>query len=84
MGFAKLSNKLDVGAGAKVDAVDVIVASEVVTGPLSCGFPRLGNKLLEGALAEGADVTAVLDGLLKKPNALGAAVGDETVFVTED
>ena len=82
--FARLSNKLEIGAGADVDAVDVLVASEVVTGALSCVFPRLGKRLLEGALLEVADVPELLDGLLKKPNALGAVVGDDTVFVAED
>lgn len=82
--FAKLSNKLEVGAGAD-DAADVVfVASEVVTGFLSCVFPRLGNKLLEGALVEGVDIPELLDGLLKKLKALGAAVGDDTGFVAED
>ena len=83
-GFAKLLNKLAVGAGADVDAADVLVASELVTGALSCAFPILGNRLLEGAFVEGAEVPEPLVGLLKKPKALGAAVGDDTVFVAED
>lgn len=78
--FATVANKLDVGAGTDVDPTDVLVAS----GALSCVFPRLGNRLLEGALVEGADVPEILDGLLKKPKALGAAVGDDTGFVVED
>lgn len=82
--FAKLLNKLEVGAGADVDAVDVLVSSEVVPGALSCVFPILGNRLLVGALVEGADVPELLGGLLKKPKALGAAVGDDTGFDAED
>ena len=82
--FAKLSNKLEVGADADVDTADVLVASEMGTEALSCVFPRLGNRLLEGALVEGADAPGVLDGLLKKPKALGAAVGDETGFAAEE
>lgn len=79
--FAKISNELEVGAGADVDAAGVLVASEVVTGALSCVFPGLGKRLLEGALVEGADIPELLDGLLKKPKALGVAVGDDTGFV---
>ena len=79
--FAKLPNKLEVGAGADVDAVDVLVASEVVTGALACVFPRFGNRLLDGALVEGADVPELLAGLLKKLKALGAAVDDATELV---
>ena len=76
-----LLNKLEVGAGADVDAADVLVASEVVTGALSCGFPKLENRLLEGALAEGAEVPELLGGLLKKFK-LGAAAGDDVEFPT--
>lgn len=83
-GFAKVLNKLEVGAGADVDAADVLAASELVTAALSCVFPILGNRLVEGALVEGAEVPELLVGLLKKPKALGAAVGDDTGFVAED
>ncbi len=76
-------NRLEVRAGADVDAAGVLVASEVVAGVLSWVFPMLGNRLLEGALVEGADVPWFLGGLLKKPKALGAAVGDDTGSVAE-
>ena len=72
-----LLNKLEVGAGADVDAADVLVASEVVTEALSCGFPRLENRLLEGAVAP-----ELLGGLLKKLR-LGAAAGDDVESVAE-
>ena len=84
VGFVKLPNKLDVGAGADVNVAAVLLASEAVAGALSSVFPMLGNRLLEGALVEGADVPTPLGGLLKKPKALGAVVGDDTVFVAED
>ena len=77
-----LLNKLEVGAGADVDAADVLAASEVVTGALSCGFPKLENRLLEGALSEGADVPELLGGLLKKLK-LGVAAGDDVESVAE-
>lgn len=82
-GFTKLLNKLEVGAAAEVDAADVLAASEVVTGALSGAFPMLENRLLEGALVEGADVPELLGGLLKKLK-LDAAAGDETGSVAED
>ena len=82
--LAKLLNKLEVGAGADVDAADVLVASEVVVGVLSCVFPMLGNRLLEGASAEDADIPELLGGLLKNPKALGAVVGDDTEVIAED
>ena len=82
VGFAKLPNKLE--AGVDVDVAAVLVASEVVGGTLSSVFPRLENRLLEGALVEGADVPTPLAGLPKKPKALGAAVGDDSVIVAED
>ena len=78
-GFTRLLNKLEEDVGA-----DVFIASEVVAGALSCDFPMLENRLLEGALVEGADVPELLGGLLKKPKALGAAVGDDTGSVVED
>ena len=77
-----LLNKLEVGAGADVDAADVLAASEVVTEALSCGFPMLEKRLLEGALAEGADAPELLGGLLKKLKP-GAAAGDDTESVAE-
>ena len=40
----------------------------------------LENRLLEGALTEGAEVPELLGGLLKKPK-LGAAVGDDVESV---
>ena len=83
VGLANVSNKFEVGAGADIDATDVLVASEVLTGVLSCVFPRLGNRLLEGALVEGVDIPELLDGLLNKLKALGATVGDDTGFVAE-
>lgn len=82
--FANLSNKLDVGAGADVDTAEVLVVSDMETGALSCAFPMLGNRLLEGALVEGAGAPEILGGLLKKPKAFGAAVGEDTGFVAED
>ena len=82
--FANLSNKLDVGAGAEVDAADVLVASEPEIGALSCVFPMLGNRLLEGALVEGAGAPELLGGLLKKPKALGAAAGNDPGSAAED
>lgn len=82
--LAKLLNKLEVGASADVDAADVLVASEVVTGVLSCVFPRLGNRLLDGASAEDAGIPELLGGLLKNPKALGAVVGDDTEVIAED
>ena len=82
--FARLSNRLEVGAGADVDAADVLVASELVTGALSSVCPMLGNRLLEGAFEEGADVPELLGGPLKKLKAFGAAVADVTVFGVED
>ena len=81
--LATLLNKLEVGAGADVDAADVLVTSEVVTGALSCVFPALANRPVEGALVEGADVPELLLGLLKKPKALGAAVDDDIASVAE-
>ena len=84
VGFAKLLNKLEADAGTDVDVAAVLVASEVGTGTLSSVFPRLENRLLEGALVEGADVPAPFAGLLKKPKALGAADGDDSVVVAED
>ena len=78
--LAKLLNKLEVAVGADVD---VLVASGVVTGALSCVFPALENRLVEGALVEGADVPELLPGLLKKPKALGAAVDDDIASVAE-
>ena len=82
--FAKLPNTLEVEAGADADVAAVLVASEVVTGTLSSVLPMTGNRLLDGALVEGVDVPMPLGGLLKKPKALGAAVGDDTVFDAED
>lgn len=41
----------------------------------------LGNRLLEGALVESADVPELFCGLLKKPKAFGAVGGDDTGFV---
>lgn len=81
--FAKL-NKFELGAGAGVDAVDVLVASEVGSEALSCAFPMLENRLLAGAVVEGADVPELLGGLLKKPKVLGAAVGDDTGLLVDD
>lgn len=81
--LATLLNKLEARAGADVDAADVLVTSEVVAGALSCVFPALENRLLEGALVEGADVPELLLGLLKKPKALGAAVDDDIASVAE-
>ena len=81
--FTKLS-KFEVGAGAGVDAVDVLVASGLGTEALSCAFPMLENRLLAGALVEGADVPEFLGGLLKKPKAPGAAVGDDTGLLVDD
>ena len=78
-GFTKLLKRLEVDVGA-----DVFMASEVVAGALSGDFARLENKLLEGALVEGADIPELLGGLLKKPKVLGAAVGDDTGSVAED
>ena len=75
-------NKLEVGAGADVDAADELATSEVVVGALSCGFPRLENRLLEGALAEGADAPELLGGLLKRLK-LGAVAGDDVESVAE-
>ena len=80
--FPTLLNKLEVGAGADVDAADVLAASEVVTGALSCSFPKLENRLLEGALAASADAPELLGGLLKKLK-LGAAAGDDVDSVAE-
>lgn len=77
-----LLNKFEVGTGADVDAADVVAASEVVGGALSCGFPMLEKRLLEGAFAEGADAPELLGGLLKKLK-LGAAAGDDIESVAE-
>ena len=77
-----LLNKLEVGTGADVDAADVLAASEVVTEALSCGFPKLENRLLEGALAEGAVAPELLGGLLRKLT-LGAAAADDVESVAE-
>lgn len=82
-GFAKLVNRLEVGAAAEVDVDDMLVASDAVTGALSGTFPMLGNRLLEGALVEGADVPELLGGLLKKLK-LDAGGGDDTGSVAED
>ena len=83
-GFAKFLNRPEVGAGAEVDAADVLVAAEVVTGALSCVFPRLGNGLMEGGLLVGAAVPEVLDGLLKKSKAFDAAAAADTASGAED
>ena len=82
--FARLSNRLEVGAGAVVDAADILVASELVLGTLSCFCPMFGNRLFMGAFDEGADAPELLGGLLKKLKAFGAAVGDDLISVAED
>lgn len=82
--FARLSNRLEVGAGADVDAADMPVVPEPVARALSCVCPTFGNRLFEGALDEGADVPELLGGLLKKLKAFGAAVDDDPVSVAED
>ena len=81
-----MPNKLEAGAGADVDGADVLVIPELELGALSFDSLRLGNRLLEGALEEGADAPTLLGGLLKKPNALGAGavVDDDTGSVVED
>ena len=81
--FAKL-NKFELGAGAGVDAFDVLVASELGSEALSCAFPMLENRLLAEAMVEGADVPELLGGLLKKPKVPGAAVGDDTGLLVDD
>ena len=80
--FGKLK-KSDLAAGAGVDVVDVLVASGLGTEALSCAFPMFGNRLLAGAVVEGADVPELLGGLLKKPKALGTAVGDDTGLLVD-
>ena len=82
--FARLSNRLEVEAGADVDAADILVASELVLGALSCFCPVFGNRLFMGAFEEGADAPELLGGLLKKLKAFGAAVGDDPISVAED
>ena len=82
--FARLSNRLEVGADADVDAAGLPVASELVAGVLSCVCPIFGNRLFEGAFDEGADVPELLGGLLKKLKAFDAAVDNDPVFVTGD
>ena len=71
-----MEKRLEVGAGAEDEGVDVIVA-------LFCGLLRL-KKLVEEALVVGAVVDEVVVGWLPRENKLGAAAAEDDPVSDED